>query len=188
MKTNHEILRKIRDSRVVLGVGMLAAAAAMLVGCGDSESEQSTVPLSMLDVSTLSAEDAKQYIEVSEAVESFKEAQSDPDRRLINGMNDLYSRYYDPLQDITFGSGWKQNLNTWVGITAGDQEQVTEVNSRDAIEEIIRDRAIEIATTEQKPEDAADIVDRYIDDNGNVTKQDVLAQLADIVAKKELIN
>ena len=188
MKTNHEIFRKIRDSRIVLGLGVLAATATMLAGCGDSKSEQSIAPLSRLNVSSLSSDDAKQFIEVSEAVARFREAQSNPDKRLVNGVNDLYSHYQDPLQDMVFGSGWEQDVTGWAGATAGDQEQVTEINSRDAVEEVISDRAIEIATVEDKPADAAEIVNNYIDDKGNVTKQDVLRELADIVAKKDLSN
>jgi hypothetical protein len=188
METSHEIFRKIRDSRFVLGIGILAATATILAGCGESKSEQSTTPLSRLDVSTLSAADAKQYIEVSEVVAEFSEDQNDPNKRLVNGVNDLYSRYQNPLQDEVFGCGWEQDITGWAGITSGDQEQVTEVNSRDAVEEVIRDRAIELATIEGKPSDAAAIVDRYIDDIGNITKQDVLAELADIVAKQELSN
>ena len=184
MKINHEIIRIIRDSRIVLGIGMLAATATLLVGCGESKSEQNNVPLSRLDVSTLSADDAKQYIEVSEAVVSSREAQNDPNKRLLNGVNDLYSRYHDPLQDKVFGSGWEQDITGLVGITSGDQEQVTEVNSRDAIEEVVRDRAIEIATIEGKPSDAAAIVDRYIDDEGNITRQGVLNEIAAITAEK----
>jgi hypothetical protein len=188
VKTNHEIFRKIRDSRIVLGLGVLATTATMLVGCGDVKSEQSAIPLSRLDVSTLSSDDAKQYIEVSEAVASFKEAQNNPDTRLVNGVNDLYSHFQDPLRNQIFGSGWEQDVTGCIGITTGDQEQVTEVNAMDAIEEVIRDRAIEIATVEQKPADAADIVSNYIDDKGNVTEQDVLRELADIVAKQEINN
>ncbi len=184
MEKNNEIFKKIRNNRVVLGIGMLAATATLLVGCGKSKSEQSTVPLSRLDTSTLSANDARQFIEVSEAVAQFKEDQSDPNKRLINGVNDLFSRYKDPLQDQTFGSGWEQGLTGWVGISSGNQEQVTKVNATDAVEEIIRDRALEIATVEDNPTDAAEIVNRYIDNAGNITKQEVLKEIAAITAEK----
>lgn len=184
MEKNHEIFRKIRSNRAILGIGMLAATATLLVGCGKSKSEQSTVPLSRLDTSTLSTNDARQYIEVMEAVAKFRIDQNDPSKRLVNGVNNLTSRYKDPLQDQIFGSGWEQDLIDWLGISSGDQEQVTGVNSRDAVEEVIRDRTIEIATVENKPTDAAAIVNNYIDDKGNVTKQDVLREIADIEAKK----
>jgi len=180
MEKNHEVFRKIRSNRAVLGIGMLAATATLLVGCGKSKSEQSTVPISRLDTTTLSVDDAKQYVEVKEAVAEFREDQSNPSTRLINGVNDLLSRYDDPLQGITFGSGWEQDLTGFVGISSGNQEQVSEVNSRDAIEEVVEDRAIELAGVEGKPSDAVAIVDRYIDDKGNVTKQGVLREISAI--------
>ena len=175
---------KIRNNRLILCIGTLAAAATLLVGCGESKSEQDSILMSQLDVSTLSTDDARQYIEVSEAVAKFREAQNDPNTRLINGVNDLFSRYKDPLQDQTFGSGWEQGLTGWVGVSSGDQEQVTEVNATDAVEEVIKDRAIEIATLEDNPTDAAAIVDRYIDNAGNITKQEVLNEIAAITAEK----
>jgi len=196
MKRNQEILGvsnssesesfigRIRYSRPILCIGALAATVTLLGGCGDSKSEQGTIPLSRLDKSTLSVDDARQYIEVGEAVAQFREDQSDPNKRLINGVNDLFSRYKYPLQDQTFGSGWEQGLTGWVGVSSGDQEQVTEVNATDAVEEVIRDRALEIATVEDNPTDAAAIVDRYIDNAGNITKQEVLNEIAAITAEK----
>ncbi|MEI6851084.1 MAG: hypothetical protein WCK26_03910 [Candidatus Saccharibacteria bacterium] len=184
MEKNNEIFKKIRNNRVVLGIGMLAATATLLVGCGDSKSEKNTVPLARLDTSTLSTDDARQYIEVSKAVAQFREDQSDPSTRLINGVNDLYSRYKNPLQDQTFGSGWEQGLTGWVGVSSGDQEQATQVNATDAVEEVIRDRALEIAIVGDNPTDAAEIVNRYIDNVGNITKQEVLKEIAAITAEK----
>ena len=75
-------------------------------------------------------------------------------------------------------------MTGWVGVSSGDQEQVTQVNSTDDIEEVIRDRALEIATVEDNPTDAAAIVDRYIDNAGNITKQEVLNEIAAITAEK----
>lgn len=184
MKHNHEIFKNIRDSRVILGLGVLAASVTLLAGCGDTKAEQSITPLSQLDVSTLSAEDAIQYLEVTKAIEAFRTRQQDPNKQLINGVNDLYSRYKDPLQDQTFGSGWKQDLTGWLGISSGNQQQVTEYIARDAVEEVVRERAKEIATVEGKPADAAAVVKRYIDNKGNVTEQEVLRELAGIEAQR----
>ena len=178
MIRNHELIAKVRNNKVILAIGVLAASATLLAGCG-AKAEQATKPLSQLDVTTLSTADAIQYVEVVEAIEKFQQRQLNPDQQLINGVNDLYSRYQDPLEDITFGSGWQQALTGIIGIISGNQEQVTEINARDAVEEVIRVRALEIASTEDKPEDAAEIVDKYIDDQGNITTQNVLIEIAD---------
>lgn len=182
--SNKSLFERIRYSRPILYIGTLATAATLLSGCGDSKSEQGTIPLARLDITTLSTDDAKQYIEVSEAVAQFREDQSDSSTRLINGVNDLYSRYKNPLQDQTFGSGREQGLTGWVGVSSGDQEQVTQVNATDAVEEVIRDRALEIAIVGDNPTDAAEIVNRYIDNAGNITKQEVLKEIAAITAEK----
>ena len=172
---NIGVLEKIRKG--IRGkLGALAATVVLssgLMGCSAEEAHTSTTPFKDLDTTTLSKDDARQLMLARAYLHQAEQFIED------GGQFNVYNigTFKEKVGGIGYGSGWKQYLADILDGTAGDQEKVTKAGALDELDTLIEEYALGLVA-KGNTEAAVEIVEKGVDDAGNITKKSVLQELA----------
>lgn len=170
-----EKIRKYFEKQIgkVGAIAVLGAGVFFAGGCAAEEPHTPTTSFKDLDTTTLSKDDARQLMLARAYLHQIEQYIEDGGQ--LNAYN--VNMFKEKVGGIGYGSGWKQGFADIVGGTAGDQEKVTKAGALDEYDTLIEEYAVGLVA-KGNTEAAVEIVEKGVDDAGNVTKKSVLQDLA----------